>query len=156
MHSIPLTLNDGTGTDFGHFAGKTVLVVNVASACGFTRQYDGLEALYNRFKDRGFEILGVPCNQFGGQEPGTDEEIGEFCRRNFGVTFPLAAKTDVNGEDQHPLYASLTRSSGTEVPIAWNFEKFLVGPDGGVLAHFSSTVEPDAEELIAAIEDSLN
>ncbi|WP_427019071.1 glutathione peroxidase [Pseudarthrobacter sp. P1] len=152
MHSIPLSLNDGTETDFGRFAGKAVLVVNVASACGFTRQYDGLEALYTRFKDRGFEILGVPCNQFGGQEPGTDEEIGEFCRRNFGVTFPLTAKTDVNGADRHPLYAAL---AGAGEPIEWNFEKFLVGPDGAVLVRFASKVEPEAAELATAIESAL-
>ncbi|WP_035750380.1 glutathione peroxidase [Arthrobacter sp. 35W] len=152
MHSIPLALNDGTEADFGRFAGKTVLVVNVASACGFTRQYDGLQALYTRFQDRGFEILGVPCNQFGAQESGSDAEIEDFCRKNFGVTFALAAKTDVNGEDQHPLYAALI---GSGDPIRWNFEKFLVGPDGAVIARYASDVEPESEDLLAAIEAAL-
>ena len=109
LYPIPLTLNDGTTTDFGMFKGKVVMVVNVASNCGFTPQYAGLETLYEKFRDRGFEILGVPCNQFAGQEPGSDSEIAEFCQRNFGVSFPLTAKADVRGRGQHPLYAELTK-----------------------------------------------
>jgi glutathione peroxidase len=134
-----------------------VLVVNVASQCGFTPQYAGLELLYGKFKDRGFEILGVPCNQFAGQEPGSDNEIAEFCERNFGVTFPLAAKADVRGKDQHPLYAELTRFKNGLLPglVKWNFEKFLVNRDGVVVARFAPTVEPDSPEIIAAIEDAL-
>jgi glutathione peroxidase len=157
MHSIPLTLNDGTETDFGRFKGNVVMVVNVASQCGFTPQYAGLELLYGKFKDRGFEILGVPCNQFAGQEPGSDHEIAEFCERNFGVTFPLAAKADVRGKDQHPLYAELTRFKNGLLPglVKWNFEKFLVNRDGVVVARFAPTVEPDSPEIIAAIEDAL-
>lgn len=157
MHSIPLTLNDGTETDFGRFKGNVVMVVNVASQCGFTPQYAGLELLYGKFKDRGFEILGVPCNQFAGQEPGSDNEIAEFCERNFGVTFPLAAKADVRGKDQHPLYAELTRFKNGLLPglVKWNFEKFLVNRDGVVVARFAPTVEPDSPEIIAAIEDAL-
>jgi glutathione peroxidase len=157
MHSIPLTLNDGTETDFGRFKGNVVVVVNVASQCGFTPQYAGLELLYGKFKDRGFEILGVPCNQFAGQEPGSDNEIAEFCERNFGVTFPLAAKADVRGKDQHPLYAELTRFKNGLLPglVKWNFEKFLVNRDGVVVARFAPTVEPDSPEIIAAIEDAL-
>lgn len=157
MHSIPLTLNDGTETDFGRFKGNVVMVVNVASQCGFTPQYAGLELLYGKFKDRGFEILGVPCNQFAGQEPGSDNEIAEFCERNFGVTFPLAAKADVRGKDQHPLYAELTRFKNGLLPglVKWNFEKFLVNRDGVVVARFAPTVEPDSPEIVAAIEDAL-
>lgn len=157
LHSIPLTMNDGAESDFGRFAGKVVLVVNVASKCGFTVQYDGLEALYAKYRDRGFEILGVPSNQFGQQEPGTDEEIVEFCRQNFGVTFPLAAKADVNGADAHPLYAALTNSgpTGELEPIKWNFEKFLINNDGDVVARFGSAVTPDSPELVSAIEAAL-
>lgn len=157
LHSIPLTLNDGTTTDFGRFKGRVVLVVNVASQCGFTPQYVGLELLYGKFKDQGFEILGVPCNQFAGQEPGSDDEIAEFCERNFGVTFPLTAKADVRGKNQHPLYAELTRFKNGLLPglVKWNFEKFLVNRDGVVVARFAPTVEPDSPEVIAAIEEAL-
>jgi glutathione peroxidase len=157
IHSIPLTLNDGTKTDFGRFKGSVVLVVNVASQCGFTPQYAGLELLYGKFRDRGFEVLGVPCNQFAGQEPGNDDEIAEFCERNFGVTFPLTAKADVRGKDQHPLYTELTRFKTGLLPglVKWNFEKFLVNRDGVVVARFAPTVEPDSPEVIAAIEDAL-
>ncbi|MEO5320131.1 glutathione peroxidase [Arthrobacter sp. CC3] len=157
IHSIPLTLNDGTKTDFGRFKGSVVLVVNVASQCGFTPQYAGLELLYGKFRDRGFEVLGVPCNQFAGQEPGNDDEIAEFCERNFGVTFPLTAKADVRGKDQHPLYTELTRFKTGLLPglVKWNFEKFLVNRDGVVVARFAPTVEPDSPEVLAAIEDAL-
>jgi glutathione peroxidase len=157
IHSIPLTLNDGTKTDFGRFKGSVVLVVNVASQCGFTPQYAGLELLYGKFRDRGFEVLGVPCNQFAGQEPANDDEIAEFCERNFGVTFPLTAKADVRGKDQHPLYTELTRFKTGLLPglVKWNFEKFLVNRDGVVVARFAPTVEPDSPEVIAAIEDAL-
>ena len=157
IHSIPLTLNDGAKTEFGRFKGSVVLVVNVASQCGFTPQYAGLELLYGKFRDRGFEVLGVPCNQFAGQEPGNDDEIAEFCERNFGVTFPLTAKADVRGKDQHPLYTELTRFKAGLLPglVKWNFEKFLVNRDGVVVARFAPTVEPDSPEVIAAIEDAL-
>lgn len=157
IHSIPLTLNDGTETDFGRFKGRVVMVVNVASQCGFTPQYGALELLYGKFKDQGFEILGVPCNQFAGQEPGSDEEIAEFCERNFGVTFPLTAKADVRGKNQHPLYAELTRFKNGLLPglVKWNFEKFLINRDGVVVARFAPTVEPDSPEVIAAIEEAL-
>jgi glutathione peroxidase len=157
LHNIPLTMNDGSKTDFGRFSGKVVLVVNVASKCGFTVQYDALEALYEKYRDRGFEILGVPSNQFGQQEPGTDEEIADFCRQNFGVTFPLAAKVDVNGDDAHPLYAALTSSgpTGETEPVKWNFEKFLINNDGDVVARFGSAVTPDSPELVSAIETAL-
>lgn len=157
LHTIPLTLNDGTETRFGRFKGNVVLVVNVASHCGFTPQYAGLETVYEKFRDRGFEILGVPCNQFAGQEPGTDGEIAEFCERNFGVTFPLTAKANVRGKDQHPLYAELTKFKTSVLPglVKWNFEKFLVNRDGEVVARFAPTVEPDSAEIIDVIESAL-
>ena len=157
LYPIPLTLNDGTSTEFGRFKGNVVLVVNVASNCGFTPQYAGLEALYGKFRDRGFEILGVPCNQFAGQEPGSDSEIAEFCERNFGVSFPLTTKADVRGKNQHPLYAELTKFKTGILPglVKWNFEKFLVNRDGDVVARFAPTVEPDSAEVIDAIEKAL-
>ena len=157
LYAIPLTLNDGTATDFGRFKGKVVMVVNVASNCGFTSQYAGLEALYEKFRDRGFEILGVPCNQFAGQEPGSDSEIAEFCQRNFGVTFPLTVKADVRGRDRHPLYTELTKFKTGLLPglVKWNFEKFLVSREGEVLNRFAPTVEPDSAEVIDAVEEAL-
>ncbi|WP_120521133.1 glutathione peroxidase [Arthrobacter celericrescens] len=157
LHSIPLTFNDGSEGDFGRFAGKAVLVVNVASACGYTKQYAGLEELYGKYRGQGLEILGVPCNQFGGQEQGSDAEIAEFCQRNFGVTFPLMSKSNVLGKQQHPLYTELTRpADGAErQKVKWNFEKFLVSRDGELLARFPSAVEPDSAELIGALEEAL-
>ena len=157
LYPIPLTLNDGTTTDFGMFKGKVVMVVNVASNCGFTPQYAGLETLYEKFRDRGFEILGVPCNQFAGQEPGSDSEIAEFCQRNFGVSFPLTAKADVRGRGQHPLYAELTKYKTGLLPglVKWNFEKFLVSREGEIVGRFAPTVEPDSAEVIDAIENAL-
>lgn len=158
LYSIPLTLNDGTETNFGRFRGKVVLVVNVASKCGFTPQYTGLETLYEKFRDRGFEVLGVPCNQFAGQEPGSDNEIAEFCQLNFGVSFPLTAKANVRGKDQHPLYSELTKFKTSVLPglVKWNFEKFLVNRDGDVVARFAPAVEPDSADVIDAIESALS
>lgn len=157
LYRVPLTLNDGSPTDFGRFKGKVVMVVNVASNCGFTPQYTGLETLYQKFRDRGFEVLGVPCNQFAGQEPGSDSEIAEFCQRNFGVTFPLTLKADVRGRNQHPLYAELTKFKSGLLPglVKWNFEKFLVNRDGQVVNRFAPTVEPDSAEVIDAVEEAL-
>jgi glutathione peroxidase len=157
LYSVPLTLNDGTRTDFGRFKGSVVMVVNVASKCGFTPQYTGLETLYEKFQDRGFEVLGVPCNQFAGQEPASDSEIAEFCQQNFGATFPLTEKANVRGKDQHPLYAELTRFKTGLLPglVKWNFEKFLVSREGTVVARFAPAVEPDSAEIIDAIEKAL-
>jgi glutathione peroxidase len=152
---IALTALDGSDTTLDDFAGQALLVVNVASQCGFTRQYAGLEALHERYRDRGFSVLGFPSNQFGAQEPGTAEEIAEFCSVNFGVTFPLFAKTDVNGPGRHPLFAKLTETpdgDGKAGDVAWNFEKFLVSPQGEVVGRFRSNVEPDDPALVAAIE----
>ena len=158
LHSIPLTLIDGTDTDFGRFKGEVVLVVNVASQCGFTPQYAGLEALHNKFAGQGFQVLGVPCNQFAGQEPAADAEIADFCERNFGVTFPLTTKADVRGKNQHPLYAELTKFKNSFLPglVKWNFEKFLVSRDGEVVARFAPTVEPDSPEIIEAVQSALS
>jgi glutathione peroxidase len=155
MTSDTLTMLDGSDTTLDAYAGQALLVVNVASECGFTRQYAGLEDLYERYRDRGLTVIGVPCNQFGEQEPGTAEEIAEFCQANFGVTFPLLAKTDVNGPDRHPLFARLTEAAdvtGKAGDVTWNFEKFLVSPQGEVVGRFRTKVEPDDPELVAAIE----
>ena len=157
LYDIPLTLIDGTETTFDRFKGKTVLVVNVASKCGFTPQYAGLEALYTRYQDEGFVVLGLPCNQFMGQEPGEEADIQSFCELNFGVTFPLTEKVDVRGKHQHPLYAELTRFKHGPLPgmVKWNFEKFLVNPAGEVVGRFASTVEPESEQIVHAIEETL-
>lgn len=157
LYSIDLTMNDGSTGSFGDYRGRPVLVVNVASKCGFTPQYAGLEELYGRYAERGLVVLGMPCNQFMGQEPGNDADIAEFCSTTFGVTFPLLAKGDVRGKDQHPLYGELTQFRNGILPglVKWNFEKFLVGRDGAVVARFAPTVEPDAPEVLAAIERAL-
>ena len=155
MSTDTLTLLDGSDTTLDAYAGQALLVVNVASQCGFTRQYAGLEALYERYHTRGFTVIGVPSNQFGEQEPGTAEEIAEFCQANFGVTFPLLAKTDVNGPDRHPLFARLTAvadATGKAGDVTWNFEKFLISPRGEIVGRFRSKVEPEDPELVAAIE----
>ena len=138
--------------------GKTVLVVNVASKCGLTPQYEGLERLQNRFGGDSFTVLGVPCNQFMGQEPGTPEEIAEFCSATYGVSFPLTEKIDVNGEARHRLYTELTAvadAAGDAGDVQWNFEKFLVGADGSV-TRFRPTVDPEADEIVAAIESKVS
>lgn len=157
LYGIDLTMNDGSRTSFDEFRGQPVLVVNLASRCGFTPQYAGLEALYGRYAEEGLVVLGMPCNQFLGQEPGNDDEIAEFCSTTFGVTFPLLAKGDVRGRNQHPLYQELTRFRRGVLPglVTWNFEKFLVGRDGEIVARFAPGVEPDAPEVVGAIEDAL-
>lgn len=147
---------DGKSRKMSDFKGKVLLVVNVASKCGFTPQYKGLEAVYRRFKDRGFAVLGFPSNQFGEQEPGANSEIAEFCEMNFGVTFPLFEKIDVNGENAHPLYRHLTSAKpgllGSE-GIKWNFTKFLVDSKGDVLKRYAPSAEP--EEIAKDIEKEL-
>ena len=158
IYSTSIARLDGTPDAISHVAGKVTLVVNVASKCGLTPQYEGLETLQKTYGDRGFSVLGVPCNQFKGQEPGTAAEIAEFCSATYGVTFPLTEKIDVNGDGRHPLYSQLTPvadAEGASGDIRWNFEKFLVGRDGAVLARFSPMVAPDAPEVIAAIESAL-
>ncbi|MEV7993260.1 glutathione peroxidase [Streptomyces sp. NPDC086077] len=148
----------GGSADLKQYLGQTVLIVNVASKCGLTPQYAGLERLHERYADRGFTVVGVPCNQFMGQEPGTSAEIAEFCSATYGVTFPMTEKVEVNGEGRHPLYERLTGfadSGGHSGDIRWNFEKFLVGRDGRVVARFSPQTEPEAAELVAAVEAQL-
>jgi len=148
-------LSELTGGDLPSTDGKAVLVVNVASKCGLTPQYEGLERLQKRYGGDAFTDLGVPCNQFMGQEPGSPAEIAEFCSATYGVSFPLTEKIDVNGDDRHALYAELTAaadSEGNAGDIQWNFEKFLVNKNGQVVARFRPTVDPEADEIIAAIE----
>jgi glutathione peroxidase len=153
-------LNTLTGLplDEAELDGRAVLVVNVASRCGLTPQYTGLERLQERYGERGFTVLGVPCNQFGGQEPGSAVEIQTFCSTTYGVSFPMTEKLDVNGPERHPLYRTLSEiadEAGEAGDVQWNFEKFLVSPDGSPLARFRPTVEPESAELIAAIEAAL-
>src|ERR1700719_2589359 len=150
LYDIPVHTLQGEDSSLGAYAGKTLLVVNVASKCGLTPQYEGLERLQERYADRGFSVLGFPCNQFLGQEPGTPEEIATFCSTTYGVTFPLFEKIDVNGDDRHPLYEELTKApdgEGYTGDIRWNFEKFLVAPDGKVVARFAPQVEPESTEV---------
>ncbi|MFJ8233478.1 glutathione peroxidase [Streptomyces sp. NPDC094448] len=154
VYDIPLRTLDGEPTSLAAHRGSVVLVVNVASKCGLTPQYAGLERLQKEYAERGFTVVGVPCNQFGGQEPGSAEEIGVFCSATYGVTFPMLEKTDVNGAGRHPLYTELTRTAdaeGAAGDVQWNFEKFLIGPDGTVAGRFRPRTEPDAPELVAAI-----
>jgi glutathione peroxidase len=149
---------DGSPLDPAGFDGHAVLVVNVASRCGYTTQYTGLESLQKRFGDRGFTVLGAPCNQFGEQEPGSAEEIQTFCSATYGVSFPLTEKIEVNGAGRHPLYRTLVDlpdGDGEAGGVEWNFEKFLVAPDGHPVARFRPAVEPESAEVLAAIEAAL-
>ena len=149
---------EGRVRKLSEFAGKVCLLVNVASECGLTPQYEGLQRLYDRYRDQGLEILAFPCNQFGGQEPGSEAEIQEFCTSNFAVEFPLFGKLEVNGDGCHPLYAWLTQQTLGPDPageIAWNFAKFLIGQDGRVIARFAPVVEPCAVEITGLVEDAL-
>lgn len=158
LYNIPLHTLSGDDGSLAPFAGKTVLVVNVASKCGLTPQYAGLEELQKKYADRGFSVVGFPCNQFLGQEPGTAEEIQTFCSTTYGVTFPLFEKIEVNGDHRHPLYEELTRvadADGYSGDIRWNFEKFLLAPDGSV-QRFAPQAEPDDPALVAAIEAALS
>jgi glutathione peroxidase len=155
IKDIPLTALDGTPTSLGEHTDKAVLVVNVASKCGLTPQYTALEELHKAYSGQGFSVVGFPSNQFGAQEPGTAEEIQTFCSTTYGVTFPLFEKTDVNGEDRHPVYTELTAAEDAEGysgDIRWNFEKFLLDGDGTVVARFSPRTEPDAPEIVSAIK----
>jgi len=154
-HTLPQL--DGSLLDLSHLRGRTTLIVNVASQCGLTPQYEGLQWLHERYSARGFAVIGVPCNQFGEQEPGSPEEIAA-CSATYGVTFPLAEKLDVNGPDRHPLYAELAASpdgEGEAGDIRWNFEKFLISTEGEVLARFRPLVAPHSPDLLAAIEGAL-
>ena len=158
VHEIELETLAGEPATLGDYAGSAILVVNVASECGLTPQYTGLQQLHERFAKRGFTVAGFPCNQFGAQEPGTADQIREFCSANYNVTFPLFAKIEVNGPGRHPLYAELTQApdaAGKAGDIQWNFEKFLIGAGGNIVARFRPLTEPDAPEVVAAIEAAL-
>lgn len=177
LHDISVRSLDGAATTLGHWKGQVLLVVNVASKCGLTPQYAGLQALHERFQARGFTVLGVPCNDFAGQEPGSEEEIRGFCDSNYQVSFPMLAKLRINSEPRHPLYAALIAGQPHATPsgnpklrdtlaqhkllpksdtdVMWNFEKFLVSRDGSVRTRFAPDVAPDDGRLIAAIEDAL-
>jgi glutathione peroxidase len=158
IYDAPVKTLDGHDTSLKDHAGEALLIVNVASKCGLTPQYEALEKIHETYKDRGFSVIGVPCNQFMGQEPGTADEIAEFCSTTYGVTFPLLEKTDVNGANLHPLYAELNQqadAAGEAGDVKWNFEKFLVAPTGEVIARFRPQVTPDSTEVIAAIEGAL-
>jgi len=155
----PIARLDGTAATLGEITGgQPALLVNVASKCGLTPQYSALELLHEKYSGRGFTVVGVPCNQFGGQEPGSAEEIEEFCSTSYGVTFPMTEKIEVNGPGRHPIYDVLTpvaTASGKSGDIQWNFEKFLIDGDGAVLARFSPQVPPDDRRIIDAVEDLL-
>jgi glutathione peroxidase len=156
LASIPLKDINGKDTTLKAYQGKVLLIANVASKCGYTKQYTPLEATHRKYKDQGFAVLGFPCNQFGGQEPGTNEEIKSFCSTKYDVTFPMFDKVNVKGADQHPLYAVLTgASSPFPGEVKWNFEKVLVGRDGKILKRWPSKVSPDSPEVTQAIEAAL-
>jgi glutathione peroxidase len=158
LYDIEVKTIDGRETTLAEFVGKELLVVNVASKCGFTPQYEGLQKLYESYRGRGFEILGFPCNQFLFQEPGSEGDIAQFCSLNYGVSFPLFSKIKVNGRSQHPLYAELTKqkdAQGKAGRVKWNFEKFLVSPSGDVVGRFRTRTTPDDPALVEAIEANL-
>ncbi len=156
IQDIPLQDIDGKATSLKAYGGKVVLLVNVASKCGYTPQYKGLEALYRKYKDQGLVVIGVPCNDFGAQEPGSAEEIKQFCSTKYEVTFPLMTKVHVKGAEQHPLYTALTgKDAAFPGEVGWNFGKFLVGRDGKVIARYDSKVTPESKELNEAIQAAL-
>jgi glutathione peroxidase len=158
IYDAKINTLEGDPADLSEYKGKALLMVNVASKCGLTPQYTGLQALHEQYADQGFEVLGFPCNQFMGQEPGTAEEIREFCDTNYQVTFPLFEKIDVNGANRHALYEELTAkedAEGEAGDVKWNFEKFLVAPDGTVVARFRPQVTPEDPAMVSAIEEQL-
>ncbi|MFI1801247.1 glutathione peroxidase [Streptomyces sp. NPDC020379] len=158
IHEVEINALQGGSANLRQYRGKAVLVVNVASKCGLTPQYAALERLHERYAAQGFTVLGVPCNQFMGQEPGSSEEIAEFCSATYGVTFPMTEKVEVNGDGRHALYDGLVSTpdaGGHTGDIRWNFEKFVIAPDGTVAARFAPQTEPDAAEVVAAIEANL-
>lgn len=157
IYDYKLESLDGQPVDMSKYKGKVLLVVNTASKCGYTKQYGALQAISEKYKQQGLEVLGFPANNFGGQEPGSAEEIGEFCTKNFGVTFDLFAKSSVKGADKAPIFSYLTEQANPDKTgeIAWNFEKFLVSRDGSLIDRYKSAVKPDSEELTAAIEEQL-
>jgi len=155
VHAFTLNLNDGSPKKLADYRGKALLLVNTASKCGYTKQYAPMEQLYQKYRDRGFEVLAFPANNFMGQEPGTNEEIRAFCTANYGTSFPLFEKISVKGAGIHPLYRYLTTLPGFSGDVTWNFNKFLVDPDGRVVARFGSRVDPLAAELTTKLEEIL-
>jgi glutathione peroxidase len=158
LYDTKLAGLDGTPDVLANEKGKVTLLVNVASKCGLTPQYEQLEQLEEKYKGKGFDVIGIPCNQFGEQEPGSPDEIKTFCSTTYGVTFPMTEKIEVNGDGRHPLYQELTKTAdaeGVDGDIRWNFEKFLVGRDGNIVARFSPLVLPDAPEVVDSIEKAL-
>ncbi len=158
IYDAPVNTLAGEPANLTDYKGKALLIVNVASQCGLTPQYAGLQELHDKYSDRGFEVLGFPCNQFGAQEPGTADEIKTFCETSYGVTFPLFEKIDVNGENRHPLYEQLTQkedAEGKAGDVVWNFEKFLVSPEGDIVQRFRPLVTPEDPTLVEAIEGQL-
>ncbi len=158
IYDTPVRTLAGAPGSLADLAGRALLVVNVASKCGLTPQYTGLERLHEQYADRGFAVVGFPCNQFGGQEPGTAEEIQEFCSATYGVTFPMYEKVEVNGPGRHPIYDELTAvpdAEGEAGDIQWNFEKFVISPDGKIVARFRPGTEPDDPKLVETIEHNL-
>jgi glutathione peroxidase len=158
VYDLQMQTLDGGVLDLSQFSGRAALVVNVASRCGLTPQYEALQRLHERFEPRGFSVIGVPCNQFGEQEPGSPEQIAAFCAGEYDVSFPLTAKLDVNGPNRHPLYQELTSTpdaEGQSGDVQWNFEKFLVSPGGRVVGRFRPVTEPESPEILVAIEAAL-
>ena len=155
-YDFSFTANNGQELPLSKFAGKVILVVNTASKCGFTKQYEGLEKLYQQYKDKGLVVLGVPSNDFGKQEPGTDEEVKEFCKLNFGVTFPLTKKTVVSGDQMHPFYKWASDQMGFGSAPKWNFHKFVIDRNGKVQNYFFSMTKPDSKKLVSLIEKLLD
>jgi glutathione peroxidase len=158
LYEIPVTTIDGKPATLGDHAGEVMLVVNVASKCGFTPQYEGLQALYEKYSDKGFAVMGFPCNQFLFQEKGSEEQIAQFCSATYGVSFPMFAKLKVKGKEQHPLYAELTQATdakGKAGNVKWNFEKFLVNRKGEIVGRFRSKTTPDDPQVMSAIESAL-
>lgn len=155
LHDIAVKTANGEETSLAAYKGNVLLIVNVASECGFTPQYEGLEALYKKYEDKGLRILAFPSNDFGGQEPGTIEEVKQFCTVNYGVTFDLFDKVHAKGGEQHPLYAYLTQNADPSGDVQWNFEKFLISKDGQIAARFGSRVKPEDAELVEAVEKEL-
>ncbi len=155
FHDFDIVTIDGEDQSLSNYQGKVVLVVNVASECGMTPQYAGLENLHREFGDRGFSVLGLPCNQFGAQEPGSEAEIKNFCSTKFDVSFPMTSKIEVNGDNRHPLYAWLTGETGGD-DISWNFEKFLIDGKGNFIQRFGPKTPPEDETLRTAVENTLN